>query len=748
MKRNLLLKAISLALLLSLTAHASAAPAAKMSRKSKTKSVSVALNSYKPGQVLVSVKKKTPASRIISLRKKYHLKKTLKTLAFSGKRVSLYQLEKGQNVKQTINKLKKNTDVLKAEPNYIRRTSFTPSDERFGEQWALNNTGQSIYGNPGLVDADIDAPEAWDLEKGFSGPVTVAVIDSGIDSTHPDLSSKIAGGYNFAGISQRYANTAWYLGKNNTYEEAQSVKGTGQPLTGIGLFLARKGSPSANIIVSVRDNLNGPDLRTLTITASDATTDFTEVYKNLNEPITLNNEQTYFIVFKATASNVANYYLAADNSDFQLGYDGDAYAEGTEFWWNGSAWTNPEDSGDYYDWYFSTNQNANPHDDNGHGTHVGGIIGADSDNGQGIGGVSFGAKVMPLKAADSSGSLYSSDIISAVKYAADNGARVINMSFGGTENSSLEQEAVNYANTKGTVMFAAAGNEALDGNPIEYPAAYTNVIGVGATTNTDNIAYYSNYNEYVDISAPGYGILSTFPTYPVSLSYWGYLEDYDYMDGTSMASPVAAGVGALVLATNPALSPLQVEQIIENNADDKGAPGKDPYYGFGRINAYRAVNAASPNLLKNGSFEIDNDANNLPDYWTPTAFEPDDSRSSDYAKQGSYSLKVNGNPALGKKITQRIEVGGNAGDEFAFSGWSMSVGSSSSGNCIRAFIYLNNTNGTKTTKTIPFTKNPHEWLYRSITFTAPQNYSSIDVLIGYYNQTGVGYYDDFKVIRQ
>ena len=747
MKRNFFFKIILIAIFLLFFIAVSAAQ--NKVPKHKTKSFKVLRAAYKPGQLLVTFNKKLSAKNIDAVRSKYGLKKALKTMATSGKSVRLYELKKGQSVKQTIKKLKKNANVLKAEPNYIRRVSFTPSDTRFSEQWALNNTGQLIYGTAGLADADIDAVEAWDLEKGFSNPVTVAVIDSGIDSTHPDLSAKIAGGYNFAGITQRYANTAWSIGKYSTYEEAQSIRGTGEPLTGIGLLLGKKGSPPGNVTVSLRDSLTGPDLRSLTITPADVTTGLSEIYKDLTSPITLINGQTYYIIFKATGSSVANYYYAADNSDFQLGYEGDIYAEGTEYWWNGSSWVNPEDGGDYYDWYFSTNKNANSHDDNGHGTHVSGIIGADSDNGQGTAGVSPGARIMPVKAADSSGSLFTSDIISAINYAADNDARVINMSFGGTEFSSIEQDAINYAYSKGAILFAAAGNEALDGNPVEYPASYANVVSVGATTNTDDIAYFSNYNNYVDVSAPGYGILSTFPTYPVSLSEWGYLENYDYMNGTSMATPVASGVGALVLARNPSLTPLQAEQIIENNADDKGAAGRDNYYGYGRINAYRAINATPlPNFLLNASFELDGNSDGIPDYWEPNRYEPADGRSTENVKAGDYSLKVNGDPSKGKQIIQNVAVNGKAGDTLTFSGWNASIASNPNGNCIRAFIYLYNTDGTRTDKTIPFLKGPHNWIFRTITFTAPKDYSSFRVLIGVYNQTGSTYFDDFRVTRQ
>ena len=208
--------------------------------------------------------------------------------------------------------------------------------------------------------------------------------------------------------------------------------------------------------------------------------------------------------------------------------------------------------------------------------------------------------------------------------------------------------------------------------------------------------------------------------------------EWDYGDG----SPVASGPDATTTHTygTPG-SYTATLTVTDNNVPPKTATSSV------------VIDVQDPNLLKNGSFEIDDDLNGLPDFWNPTAFEPADGRSGDYAEAGNYSLKVTGNPALGKKITQRIDVGGNAGDVFTFSGWSKSIASNPNGNCIRAFIYLNNTDGTKTSKTFPFTKFAHDWLFRTLTFTATKNYSSIDVLIGYYNQTGIGYYDDFKVLR-
>ncbi|MBK5093731.1 MAG: S8 family serine peptidase, partial [Actinobacteria bacterium] len=480
-------------------------------------------------------------------------------------------------------------DVEYAEPDYVERAAVIPNDPYFSNQWGYYNTGQTIQGTPGIPDADIDAPEAWDIENGQSNPVNVAVIDTGADFSHPDLDSKIlSNGYNWAGVSQINFTTYWPFGseaKSQMY--AQSIKGTGQSLTHVGVALVKAGAPSATITVAVRTSLGGADLSSYSIAPAEVGTIFSEIYKPLSSPVTLTSGTTYYLVFSTSGVNASNFYFWLDHeaaSDFGF----NAYPDGEEYWWDGvSDWdVYPDD-----DVYFRTNPNAYPRDDNGHGTHCSGIVGAESNNSLGVAGTSFGAKILPLKALDASGSGYNDGIISAIYYAADTGAKIISMSLGSTTYSSAFQDAVNYAYGKGATIFASAGN---DGDTtMNYPAGYDHVVGVGATTNSDQRAAFSNYNTSVDVSAPGKDIYSTTPTYSVSLNSLGYTQNYSYLSGTSMACPMAAGLGALVLSRSPALTPAQVEQVIESNADDLGAPGRDNEYGYGRINACKALGGLS-----------------------------------------------------------------------------------------------------------------------------------------------------------
>ncbi len=563
---------------------------------------------YVPGEVLVKYKTQTTWAEQAKIAALAGKSSEAQKIGPNNKgRILRLKLKRGMDVKKALKVLRSQSDVLLAEPNYRYKLLNIPNDTYFTNQWGLNNTGQAIKGVSGVADADIDAPEAWSIE---SSGTTIAVIDSGIDQSHPDLSGRLwqntgeipdngldddgngyiddVNGYNWAGISQSYANSAWPFGYDNTTQGfAQSIKGTGRELSHIGILLAKHSNPTGDIVVSIRNSISGSSLASFTIYPSEVKVNTEEIYKQLSSSVTLTDGDTYYLVVTTTNNNTNNYYWILDNSDLSTAYLPNTYRDGQEYDFNGANWQAYAND----DLYFHTNANANVRDDYGHGTHVSGIAAAAGNNGLGITGVSWNAKIMSLKVGDSSGFLNSSDIIQAIYYAVDNGAKVINMSFGETNMSALEQDAINYANSKNVIMFAAAGNNG-DSTTI-YPAAYNNVIGVGATTNQDQKADFSNINASVDISAPGQDIYSTMPTYPVGLNSQGYSQTYDFLSGTSMASPMAAGLASLLIEQRPALTPGQAEQVIENNADDKGAVGRDNQFGYGRINAYRTLNRSA-----------------------------------------------------------------------------------------------------------------------------------------------------------
>lgn len=227
--------------------------------------------------------------------------------------------------------------------------------------------------------------------------------------------------------------------------------------------------------------------------------------------------------------------------------------------------------------------NDQPQDDNGHGTHCAGIIAARTNNLEGIAGVDWNSKIMPVKAmaADGTGSV--ADIADGVVWAADHGANVINLSLGDTNDSDYLHEAIRYAYNKGCVITAAMGNDGV-GIP-SYPAAYSEVIAVAANDENNETASFSNFGDHCSVSAPGVAIPSTYPA-----------KRYVTLSGTSMASPHVAGVAGLVKSINNNLQPAEVRKILESTADDLGPEGKDAYYGNGEINVSRAVQAAKASL--------------------------------------------------------------------------------------------------------------------------------------------------------
>ena len=221
-------------------------------------------------------------------------------------------------------------------------------------------------------------------------------------------------------------------------------------------------------------------------------------------------------------------------------------------------------------------------DDFGHGTAVTGTIVANGNNAQGVAGVAYGCSVLPVKVMDNNGFAPYSTIAAGIKYAVDNGARVINLSVAGTSPSATLQDAIDYAWSNNVVVVAAAGNSA--DSTVQYPAACDHVLSVSSTAPGDSLSYFSSFGSYVKISAPGETIWTT---------QRDLNNPYGAWRGTSFASPVVASVAALVISANPTLSNDQVMALLEQTADDIGTPGYDIFFGYGRVNALRAVSTAS-----------------------------------------------------------------------------------------------------------------------------------------------------------
>ncbi|MFM1651252.1 S8 family serine peptidase [Brevibacillus sp. B_LB10_24] len=220
-------------------------------------------------------------------------------------------------------------------------------------------------------------------------------------------------------------------------------------------------------------------------------------------------------------------------------------------------------------------QSKLPLDENGHGTHVAGIIAARTDNGIGIAGLAGKTDVMilPLKVLDKDGVGTVANEIQAIYDAVEMGADVINLSLGDDQPSRAEREAIRYAKDHDVIVVAAAGNQAA---AVEYPAAYPETLAVGASDANDQPAGFSNYGNMLDVVAPGMQILSTVPDQVTP-------GGYETMSGTSMATAAVSALAALLKSQAPERSSGEIEEIIKQSAVDIGPPGRDIYSGYGRI---------------------------------------------------------------------------------------------------------------------------------------------------------------------
>jgi len=222
---------------------------------------------------------------------------------------------------------------------------------------------------------------------------------------------------------------------------------------------------------------------------------------------------------------------------------------------------------------------SDPEDDVGHGTHVAGIIAAEVNNNEGVAGMTWYTKIMPVKVLDSSGAGSTYSVAEGIIWATDNGANVINMSLGNYAQAEFLHDAIKYAHDRGVVLVAASGNDNTD-RP-GFPAAYPEVIAVSATDPDEKRAEYSNYGDYIDVAAPGSSIPSTYPG-----------SRYAALSGTSMASPHVAALASLVQSVNPGLSNEEIKELLRSTAKDLGAAGKDVEYGFGQIDVMAALESA------------------------------------------------------------------------------------------------------------------------------------------------------------
>ncbi len=282
------------------------------------------------------------------------------------------------------------------------------------------------------------------------------------------------------------------------------------------------------------------------------------------------------------------------NDTFYQSYQWNLPAVGTEEGWNitkgskkvkiavvdtGVDLDHPDLSGRLVNGYNVLDPKSPPEDDNGHGTHVAGIISADSNNGVGVAGITWFNPIIPVKVMNAKGQGGSFDIAQGIRWAVDNGANVINLSLGNYQPSTVMEDAIKYAIKKDVVVISAAGND--NTSQTSYPAAFPGVLGVAAVDYNGNRAQFSNYGDYVDVAAPGVDIPSTYAN-----------GKYAALSGTSMAAPHVTALAGLIRSINPKLKSKEVLNMITHNTQKSSQTLPNPYYGNGIIDNGNALQSA------------------------------------------------------------------------------------------------------------------------------------------------------------
>jgi thermitase len=282
------------------------------------------------------------------------------------------------------------------------------------------------------------------------------------------------------------------------------------------------------------------------------------------------------------------------NDTYYSSYQWNLPAIGTEKGWNvtrgskkikiavvdtGVDLDHPDLSGRLTKGYNAIADNDQPEDDNGHGTHVAGIIASETNNGKGVAGITWYNPIIPVKVLDSKGTGGSFIVAKGIRWAVDHGANVINLSLGNYQSAAVTEEAIRYAQKKDVVVISAVGND--NSSQPSYPAAYPGVLGVAAVDLDGSRAAFSNYGDYIDVAAPGVDIASTY-----------FNAQYATLSGTSMASPHVTALAGLIRSVNPDLKSTEVMDIITRTTQKVRQAGSQPYYGSGIIDNVNALQDA------------------------------------------------------------------------------------------------------------------------------------------------------------
>jgi len=596
---------------------------------------------YVPDEIIVKFKPGVAEEAISGLLQAQQVSEKFKS---KEARFRTLRVPGGKTVPELVEAFKASPLVEYAEPNYYAYADWSPDDPLYPYQWHFHDPGNG----------GIQMEDAWDIETGDPS-VVVAVIDSGV--AHEDW---VGPGFWHLDTYNAYGGSgySWWCGVSAALPSWTDIYGSYPTPPGYGnswkQYLLRSfdlSSASGTVtfsyyykydiemnydyfFVDISDdggiswikfkqytNLTapGPPGSQTPVDWTQDSIDLTsyagsniDIRFRFNSDREWSDEDGYF---DSDGAVYIDEVLLEDDSG-TLFYDDMESGAGA---WETTRYQRAPDlnASTFTTGYDFVNNDSHPNDDNGHGTHVTGTIAQATNNAFGVAGIAFNTTIMPVKVLNAAGTGTYSMIANGIYYATDQGAKIINMSLGGIYPSSTLENALAYAHSYGVTIFAAAGN----GNttPVDYPARYNAYcIAVGATQYDKTRAPYSNYGSSLDIVAPGGntgvdqngdgladGVLQmTFGNTPVDWAYWFY-------QGTSMSTPHAAGVAALLLAQNPGLTPYQIRYILESTAIDLGSPGRDDYYGYGLINAPAALEgelppppAVSISLLTDGTIEL------------------------------------------------------------------------------------------------------------------------------------------------
>ncbi|MEX0751226.1 MAG: S8 family serine peptidase, partial [Dehalococcoidia bacterium] len=424
----------------------------------------------------------------------------------------LLEPDAGQTVDEALASLNADPNVAYAEPDVLVTIDVTPNDTYYGgyQAWHFDQ---------------INAPAAWDSETGAPGTV-IAVIDTGVQSVHPDLNGNMVSGANF--VTVPVASSSNSGGQVRVTTNTPHPYLTGEQVTISGHSVAGvNGTWTISMPAALTISSSTLSAGTITVTTTAAHNLLVGDYAMVRGHSIggANGQWTVTAVPSATQFR----YSCSPACTTGSGTGGVA-KQATWFNLSGSTYSSAGTSGNAL--------NTSPRDDEGHGTSVAGFIAAESNNSQGVAGVCWTCKIMPVKVLGATGSGSSLAVAAGIEWAADNDADVINLSLSSPSHSQAMLDAVDYAWGLGAIVVAASGNDGDTLDPsVRYPAKYPNAIAVGATNASGLRASFSNYGPELDIVAPGENVTSTSATGFGDSGGW-----YASGSGTSFAAPHVAGV--------------------------------------------------------------------------------------------------------------------------------------------------------------------------------------------------------------